>query len=390
MQCEHCGREVPDGVFCTNCGAHQGGELHPNPKLRQTNFAAHPGEHVFQPGIFTTIFPHLGHRKVHEFRWVFLGGLAGVFVLFFAGLITAALCVSVLLLPILYMLYLYEAQVYKEEPLPVLVLIVLGSIGIGIGVTIGTDHLVTGSAKFAVAVTGSSLATVGILIPLIQEAAKPITALLLRTRPTFKKESMDGLVFGVAAGLGFGVGESFVRLANVITDLPVRSTPGTWIYPLISTAVFLPLLQGTATGLICMAIWRFARGKTDLIALFAIVAAIGGHMIFSTVTQVFENHGWQPGIILAWQFLVDIALIVLLRVALHSALLEEAADMGVADRFCSNCHQMVTAEGFCPSCGCALNAVPYHTRPEATTSAPATSPAPVAPGGPAPAGGTAT
>src|SRR5262249_34743623 len=158
------------------------------------------------------------------------------------------------------------------------------------------------------------------------------------------------LVFGVAAGLGFGVGESFVRLSKVITDLPVRSTPGNWIYPLITTAVLLPLLQGTATGLVCTGIWRFARGRADLMAVLAVTVALGGHVIFSTITQLFVNHGWSQLIILAWQALVDIVLIVFLRVALHSALLEEAADLGVADRFCAHCHQQVTAEGFCPSC----------------------------------------
>src|SRR5919201_2832092 len=150
MHCDHCGREVPEGVFCTNCGTHLGASG-PQPRRRQ-RYAAHPNEHVLQPGVFTTLFPHLGHRKVHEFRWVFLGGIAGIFGLFFAGLITAALCVSVLLLPILYLLYLYEAQVYKEEPVPVLASLALASVGIGIAVTIGTDRLVSQQAKLSFAV----------------------------------------------------------------------------------------------------------------------------------------------------------------------------------------------------------------------------------------------
>ena len=29
MTCDHCGHDVPEGIFCTRCGAHQGttGEL---------------------------------------------------------------------------------------------------------------------------------------------------------------------------------------------------------------------------------------------------------------------------------------------------------------------------------------------------------------------------
>src|SRR5438874_13807138 len=126
MPCANCGRELPAGaVFCTNCGMHQS----TTSVRRPGHYAPHPGEHVLQPSLFTTLFPHLGRRKVHEFRWVFLGGVIGLFVLFFAGLITAALCVAVLLLPILYLLYLYEAQVYREEPVLVYSALAVASVG---------------------------------------------------------------------------------------------------------------------------------------------------------------------------------------------------------------------------------------------------------------------
>jgi RsiW-degrading membrane proteinase PrsW (M82 family) len=361
VRCDHCGREVPEGVFCTNCGAHQG-TREPVNLRRRISYAAHPGEHVLQPGVLTTILPHLGRRRLHEFRWVFLGGLVGIFVLFVAGLITAALCVSVLLLPLLYALYLYDAQVYKEEPLPVAAALGLLGIGIGIGVTIGTDRLVSSEATLSFTVTGGSLAMVGVVVPLIQEAVKTLPAVALRVRPAFRDETMDGLVFGVAAGLGFGVGESFVRFANVISDLPVRSTPGSWIYPLLTTAVLLPLLQGTATGILCAAGWRVALGRVDAIAVAGVPVAVGGHIAFSTVTQVLVNHGWSQLLILAWQAAVVLLLLVYMRVLLHRALLEEAAEQGPADRYCAHCDRIVRAEGFCPSCGMALKAVPYHTR----------------------------
>jgi RsiW-degrading membrane proteinase PrsW (M82 family) len=329
---------------------------------RGGSFAANPGESVLQPGIITSLFPHLGDRKVHEFRWVFIGGVLGVFVLFIAGLITAALTVAVMLLPILYLLYIYEAQVYKDEPLFVLLGLAGATVGIGIGVTIGTNALIDDDTKLAFTVTGSSLVLIGVLIPLIQEAAKPILPLLLRYKPIFRDETMDGLVFGIAAGLGFGVGESFVRLSDVLTQLPVRTDPGDWIYPLITTAVFLPLMQATTTGLVCAALWRFGLGKVDMLALGAILAAVGGHIAFSLVSQVFVNHGWSQLIILGWQALVDAALLVAMRYVLHVALIEEAQFEGAAEKFCSYCQTTVLAEGFCPRCGQAFKASPYQVR----------------------------
>jgi len=62
-----------------------------DPKLRERSYAAHPGESVVHASIFTTLFPHLGQHKVHEFRWAFLAGLGGILILYLAGLITAAI-----------------------------------------------------------------------------------------------------------------------------------------------------------------------------------------------------------------------------------------------------------------------------------------------------------
>jgi RsiW-degrading membrane proteinase PrsW (M82 family) len=359
VHCNHCGNEVPEGVFCTHCGTHEG--RRDAGKLRRLgSYSAHPAEHVLQPGVLTTILPHLGRRKVHEFRWVFLGGLAGIFVLFIAGFITAALCVAVLLLPLLYALYFYEAQLYKDEPLPVAAALGLIAVGIGVGVTIGTDRLVSNEARLSFTVGGGSLVIVGVVVPLIQEAVKPLPAVALRVRPAFRDQTLDGLVLGVAAGLGFGVGESFVRFEHILTDLPVRSTPGTWIYPLVTTAVLLPLLQGTATGLVCAAGWRVALGRADAIALAGVPVAVGGHVAFSTVTQVLANHGWSQLVILAWQSAVVVLFLLFMRVVLHRAQLDEAGEQRSADRYCAHCDRTVGAEGFCPSCGMALKAVPWR------------------------------
>ena len=121
MRCGHCSHDVPDGAFCTRCGAHQGTTAESgDAKTREHRYAAHPGEHVAQPSVITTLFPHLGHHKIHEFRWAFIAGLAGILVLYLAGLITAAILVSAFLVPVLYLIYLYEAQVYRDEPATVL------------------------------------------------------------------------------------------------------------------------------------------------------------------------------------------------------------------------------------------------------------------------------
>src|SRR5436190_2040027 len=175
MRCDHCAHDVPDGVFCTRCGAHQGTtEEFGNAKLREHRYAAHPGEHVAQPSVITTLFPHLGHHKIHEFRWALIAGLAGVLILYVSGLIAAAILVAALL-------------------------------------------------------------GFGLLVPLIQEAAKAAPAIFLPNRKDFP-ETVDGLVFGIAAGLGFSLAETLINFATTLQYLG-HVAPANWIYPLTTISV---------------------------------------------------------------------------------------------------------------------------------------------------------
>ena len=80
------------------------------------------------------------------------------------------------------------------------------------------------------------------------------------------------------------------------------------------------------------------------------------------------NHGWSQVVILAWQAAVVAVLLVAIRIVLHHALLEEALELGQAERYCSNCHQAVLAQGFCPQCGMAMTAVSHHLKPAEATA----------------------
>ena len=222
MHCAHCGKSGPQGVFCTFCGAHQAsaGTDAGDPKGRGGHYAVNPGEAVSHPSVFTTLFPHLGHHKVHDFRLAFFAGVAVVFLLVIAGLITAAIVAAAFLVPVLYLVYLYEAQVYRDEPAAVIGITFGGGIVLGLVVTIAANALTgtgTGPAARPHALSGivinvGALLLIGVLVPIVQEIVKPLPALFLRSRPAFT-ETADGLVFGVAAGLGFGLAETLVNFS---------------------------------------------------------------------------------------------------------------------------------------------------------------------------------
>lgn len=367
MRCDHCSHDVPDGVFCTRCGAHQGTtqELG-DARTREHRYAAHPEEHVAQPSIVTTLFPHLGHSKVQEFRWALLAGLAGVLILWLAGLVTAAILVAAFLVPVLYLLYLYEAQVYRDEPAVVLGFTIGGGVAAGIVITL-LVHALYNPISYNPNPLGRPTVNIGVvlllglLVPLVQEVVKALPAVFLPNRAEFP-ETVDGLVFGVAAGLGFSLAESLINFSATLTSLPAHIAPGNWIFNLATIAVLQPLMQGSATGLVVATIWRQRLGRLGGREIGGVAMALLAHVAFSGGSEALAQSSVSPALIVIWQVLVVGSLLVYVRYVLHHALLEEAAHMGFAETVCPNCHMHIVASGFCPNCGLALTAAPSHIK----------------------------
>jgi hypothetical protein len=197
----------------------------------------------------------------------------------------------------------------------------------------------------------------GLLLPVVQEALKPLPAFFLPNRADFP-ETVDGLVLGVAAGLGFSLAEALIGFSSVLTSLPAHVEPGSWIYDLATLAVFQPLLQGSATGLIVATIWRWRRGRLSGREVGGVAMAVIAHVAFSAGTQLMKDTAVSPLFILIWQAAIVGALLIYIRYLLHHALLEEAAHMGYAETVCPSCHMHIVASGFCPNCGMALTAAP--------------------------------
>ncbi len=362
MTCRVCQREVPDGVFCTVCGADQqtaGGRG--DPAKRRGRFAANPDEHVNQPSVLTTLLPHLDHDRVNEFRWALVAGLGMLLLLYLAGLIAAAILASAFLVPILYVLYLYEVRTFRDAPIPVFGMTLGAGIIVGVVLTVLGNLVrsplpIVETSPFDAVLNIPALMVAGVAIPLVQEVVKPLPALLLRRRPEFG-ETIDGLVFGVAAGLGFALAQTIIQFSGVITGLGVRTDPAGWLYPLVTFGVLLPVLHGSSTGAITAALWRLGRKRAGRLEAGVVVAALGSQIAVPVGSQLLLAGGFGQPVILIWQALIVGGLLICVRFVLHLALMDEARDFGLVRTTCPSCHQEVTAGGFCPSCGMALTAV---------------------------------
>ena len=377
--CQNCGKDAPDEAFCTWCGARRssGG---PSAKTRYSDYAAQPGEHVSQPAVVSTLLPHLPRHRVHEFRWALIGGIAVIVALVGAGLIVASILCAAVLVPTLYLVYLYEAQVYRDEPAKVLGLTMVAGAVIGVIVTIVADS-VEHSPADKLSVPASYLLATTLVLPLVQEVLKPLPLLGLWANGGQNKfgETIDGLTFGVAAGLGFAAAETIIQFSNVIAHEGVRTSSANWLGEILSVSILVPLVQATCTGIVAAVLWRPRRLKEPLY-LIGIPIALGGHVVFSLVSQVLLDSGVSSYVVVFLQAAAVGGLLVYIRHLVHDSLLDEARDLGFGVVTCPHCGRTVGAAGFCPLCGGAISAGPRSATAEVAPQPAAGSP-PVQPAG---------
>lgn len=340
MTCPHCGAEVPDGEFCTQCGAHRVGGA-----SRLGHFALHPSEHVASPGVLSTLLPRLAHERVHVFRWGLIGGVAVVAVLAATGLVVPAIWVAALTVPALYISYLREAELFAREPLLVLAATLVAGAVVGVGVTAAADAL------------GGGLGPGGVIVLLVgtavvAEGLKPVVPLLLLRRHFH--HTLDGLVLGVAAGVGYALAQTLVNLLGSIGGAQLRVDPANWVFTLFSAALLIPLLQGSCTGLVAASLWRPRGGRDSALRAAGLPLALIAHVAFTAGSELLDQAGLSPLFVLLWQAVAVAAVLVAIRVLIHAAVLDEASEKGLTEVVCHHCGRRIEAAGFCPHCGVAI------------------------------------
>lgn len=361
IQCPSCSRSVPEGEFCGACGAH----LTTGSANRTHAFAAHPGEHVLHPGVVSTLFPHLPHRHAGPFRLALLAGTVLIAVLGMLGLTAADIAVACLVVPMLYLIYLYEAEVYEDEPELVIGLTFVLGLAIAIPWTWFTGPFIT-STVVQNGISGATFwrdFTAGALIPLGAQALMLAGPLALYRR--HYDEALDGFAFGAACALGFTLAVNLVDLWPDLGQGLTSSHPTLdSTLAILGRGLLVPFIAASTTGILAGALW-LRRGK---------VRAPKAHGWTTTVPVV------AAAVVVFWVFLgfvnilvtsIDVAvaiyavtalvLLLAVRIALHHMLLAEAVEVTVGpEDVCRHCHYNVPRMAFCPHCGVATRATPKH------------------------------
>jgi RsiW-degrading membrane proteinase PrsW (M82 family) len=364
MQCRNCGRELGEGNYCPWCGAHQTVNRERHVSRRPHVYAANPSEHVLQPSIISTLFPHLGPRRMFQLRWLLLVAIVALIGISLGKLVPLAIVLSALLLPVLYLFYFYDAQLYEDEPLTVLGATFLVGAIFGGAMSLLFYRLILSQFRAGFGPSTNYVLLVGVFLPIIGQLLMLIGPLVLYIARRQFDDVLDGLAFGAAAGLGFSATQSIAYAWYLISGPFVQSgSISAWVLPTLKIALLIPLLDAATTGLICAALWlrrdrqpaERTRGAVTNLALAIIIALLG-----QIVPAVGSTLWGGPILDLLWYGGAVVIMLLLVRSLLHIGLIDKARPLrsGTAEE-CPQCfHQLRGTESFCPYCGLALRATP--------------------------------
>jgi hypothetical protein len=363
VTCPHCEMVVPAGDFCGHCGAH----LITASKTRAHAFAAVPSEPVAHLSIISTLFPHLPHRRGGAFRWALVSGGAAVLVLVALHLFAPATIAATFLLPVLYLLYLYEVEVYEDEPWLLIGATMIAGAALGYAFT-----SFSGGAVSRLNLTGdreNAFVLAGVAVPIVAQAlmlAGPLFLYLFRSQ---FREPLDGLTFGAASALGFTLTSSLTAFWPLLAGpLAASGAPLDWSLRLLRAGILLSLINASTTALVTAAVWlqRYDRRRVGTpwasSILATLIVATGVQVALALLGFVAADLVAEVAILL----LATLALLLYVRLVIHQALMVEGAEHEIGpDARCPECQRVVPTMAFCPACGAARAADSKQGRPRA-------------------------
>jgi len=367
MECRFCELPVPAGAFCGLCGAHLTPEPGDGPQwLRFRTFGASPNEGLMRPSITSSLFPHLTRRSRVPFRVGLALIVVSLIAFSFVRVPSALITVSALGLPLLFILYLAEADVFRDVPRHLLAISAVLGGGLGVGWVLLTGEMVARSygVPMAAGLALRHLLKEGLLIPtagMLLMVVPPVVVRLLRPA---RREALDGFVIGALGAVAFAGCATLSRLApQFATGLIAHNRP---IKGLVVEAtlhgITVPLTAAVAGGLVGMALWftgqkdnpheHPGRTRAALILLSGVVLAIHAGL------GVVDIVGFKQTTMLCAHLALTAVALLALRIALQLALLHEAHDPIERDEplLCVHCEHVVPDMAFCPACGVATRA----------------------------------
>jgi PrsW family intramembrane metalloprotease len=382
VECPRCRSDLPEVAhFCHVCGQ----DLRSADLARRKSFAARPDEPVTSFALVSTIMPRGAGQRPQTYRIALTLALIVALIAAIFGAMPIAVLVAAFAIPVVYIVYIYDVNLWEDEPLPVAGL-AFGLTGVlAIGFTILWTFL-RGPVPFASPTLDGALdgapsvgtfLIVALMVPIVGEAIRQIGPVILASRPEFD-DLMDGLTFGVISGVAYASFDTIIRHWHLLTGGLQDSNPGLWVSLIFLEGFVKPLIIGTASGLAVAEFSGLGRGYDGFTPRYfrGVGEAILANSAYQAGTYLFSFVGDATlGVILSilWGLLILAILILRIRTVLHAGLMEAALERSARDRgtestaelqYCAHC-EMPLAEhaAFCNACGTAVRVQPKPSRP---------------------------
>lgn len=230
-ECRVCQTDVPAGEYCGLCGCHLTPRRAEGPDwLRVRDYGAAPDEHLLQPSPTSSLFPHLPQRSRTAFRLGLVVLLATLATFTLLRLPAALVTVAALGLPVLFVIYLWESDAFRDFGFRTLARTAALGVGLGLGWVLLTEATITRSYQLGLTqgADWDRILRDGIVIPLGGVILMLAPAVIVRmTRPP-TREALDGFLVGALGALAFTAASTLAHLApqfgtGVVSRQPMES-----------------------------------------------------------------------------------------------------------------------------------------------------------------------
>lgn len=370
-ECPACRATLFAAEFCGHCGAESDIPLNRwILLLRPRQYANAPRESVWVPRVTSSMFPRLAGDARKPYRLGLILILSAVVVLAAAQISGPLGIMAVIGWPLMFLIYVWESDGFRDIPLRILATAMALGIGLGVGAWLSVGKFIAGSYGVS---TGSSLLllgevlNIGFLVSAGGAVLMLIPALVTRLFGVPARESLDGFVIGAFGALWYSTAATTTILAPQFTEGLMESQgSGRLFEDSITYGIVSAIVTTAAGGVVGLALWfqparrdgRDPRRPRAALTVCAVLAA----GLYVAVWAIDASSLPRVIDVAAKLGLAVLALIVV-RAAVQIGLLHEEPDPADgAPVLCVHCARVVPDLPFCVSCGAAARASSRSSR----------------------------